>query len=102
MDKLERKIYAQQCNALARGDLELYDVLKEANEALSARPTQVKVIIDRGCVHDILVSSDASCYGEVIYIDPDEDDYAETQERRDAVYSDPLLASIDFERSSKT
>lgn len=35
MDELERKIYTQQCNALACGDLELYEVLKEAEQVLN-------------------------------------------------------------------
>lgn len=94
MDELERRIYTQQCNALARSDLELYEVLKEANEALATRPTQVKVVIDRGCVHDILVSAGTNCSAEVVYIDPDKDDYEEMQKRRDEAYSDPTLESI--------
>jgi hypothetical protein len=96
MDELERRIYVQQCNALARGDLELYEVLKDAHEVAAQRPTQIKVIINRGCVHDILVSASTSCSAEVVYIDPDEDDYKEMLKRRDEVCSDPTLVSVDY------
>ena len=81
MDELERRIYAQQCNALARGDLELYEVLKEAGQALSVKHTEVKVIIERGCVQDILKTVDASCSVEVVCIDPNEPDYDKMRAR---------------------
>ena len=95
MTDLEKRIYAQQCNALARGDLELYEVLKQANEKLSLPTAQVKVIIDRGVVHDVLKSAEcADCSVEIVYIDPDEDNYAKMKKRRNELCADSSLLSI--------
>lgn len=95
MDELERKIYTQQCNALACGDLELYEVLKEAEQVLNNIKEGVKVIIDCGVVYDILVPNGISCPAEVIYVDPDHDDYDEKQKRRDEVCADERFVSAE-------
>lgn len=94
MEELKKRIYAQQCEALASRNLELYEVLKEAAEALSSPPPRVKVIIDRGIVQDILATTGSNCSVEVIYIDPDEKDYEEMQDRRDEIYADDTLGSV--------
>lgn len=95
MNELEKRIYAQQCNALAKGNLELYEVLRQAHEALSKPPVEIKVIIDRGVVHDVLKPIDCTnCSVEIVYIDPDEGDYEEMKARRDALYEDSSLESV--------